>query len=278
MSTLEENLYGSPEDNNPGLVPAQIEHLDRYPIVFLIDVSASTGVGADPDIGHINTALNALVEKLKHPSADSPLRHHNKQVDLCLIAYNDKPTLIQPWSLIDNIPSPLPALKAGGTTAMGKALKEAIRQIRKRHSDYRKQGISSGRCHIIHLSDGEATDMRPGDALWQEVTQEIYKVDGSADPENQKIAIFNFCSPRGLTTDGVNILKKMSGKQSVYALGTELDRFDTLVVLLSQLIALLSSAAPSDVAIEKAAEQTTIREVKGDGDDDLPPLPISETP
>lgn len=258
MSNLYDNLYSQPAGvpaGQSGAVPPQLQHLVRYPFVFLIDVSGSTGGGADPDINHINAAINQLMMNVKHPAQNSPLRHQNKQVDVCVLSYNNGVTVIQEWELADNLPATLPVMTASGGTAMANALKYAFNKIRERHSYYRKHAISSGRCHIVHITDGDATDMVPGDATWNAITKEIHKLDGTDDKENQKAAMLHFCSPNGMTGTGIALLQQLSGQKSVYALGTEIQNFDGMVQMLTGVITLISSAAQSEEAIQGAAEQ-----------------------
>jgi uncharacterized protein YegL len=254
------SIYGSLYNQSSGVpagqsgaVPSQLNHLVRYPFVFLIDISGSTGAGPDPDIGHINAAINQLVMNVKHPPQSSPLRHQNKQVDVCVLAYNNDATVVQDWELASQLPATLPVMKAGGGTAMGHALKQAIKKIRERHSYYDQHNLSSGRCHIIHITDGGATDMSPGDATWQSVTKEIHKLDGTDDPENQKAAMIHFCSPNGITSAGINTLQQLSGQKSVYALGTEVQKFDGVVEMVTGIISRVSGATESEQAIAGAA-------------------------
>lgn len=261
-SSVYSSLYATPAGTTPGqsngVVPPQQQHLVRYPFVFLLDVSGSTGFGADPDINHINAAIGQLMMNIKHPPQSSPLRHQNKSLDVCILAYNEAVRVEQDWALVDQIPASLPTLQASGGTSMARALKQAIKKIRERHSYYRANAISSGRCHIIHITDGEATDMTPGDPTWHAITQEIYKLDGTADPENKKAAIIHYCSPRGMSSDGLNVLQQLSGQKSVYSLGTEVQNFEQMVEMVTGIITLVTSAAQSEDAVQGAASQSNV--------------------
>lgn len=272
MSSIYQSLYSQPAGvpaGQSGAVPPQLQHLVRYPFVFLIDVSGSTGAGADPDINHINAAINQLVMNVKHPPQSSKLRHQNKQVDVCILSYNNSVTVVQDWTLADQLPANLPVMTASGGTAMGHALKQAIRKIRERHSYYRQDALSSGRCHIVHITDGDATDMQPGDPVWNDITAEIHKLDGTDDAENQKAAMIHFCSPRGMTSTGLNLLQQLSGQKSVYSLGAEVQNFDGMVDMVTGVIELVSSATQSEAAIQAAAQQNNFGPSTGSS------LPIS---
>lgn len=272
MSSIYQSLYSQPAGvpaGQSGAVPPQLQHLVRYPFVFLIDVSGSTGTGADPDINHINAAINQLVMNVKHPPQSSKLRHQNKQVDVCILSYNNSVTVVQDWTLADQLPANLPVMTASGGTAMGHALKQAIRKIRERHSYYRQDALSSGRCHIVHITDGDATDMQPGDPVWNDITAEIHKLDGTDDAENQKAAMIHFCSPRGMTSTGLNLLQQLSGQKSVYSLGAEVQNFDGMVDMVTGVIELVSSATQSEAAIQAAAQQNNFGPSTGSS------LPIS---
>lgn len=281
MSSIYQSLYSQPAGvpaGQSGAVPPQLMHLVRYPFVFLIDVSGSTGMGADPDINHINAAINQLVMNVKHPPQTSKLRHQNKQVDVCILAYNNSVNVVQEWELADQLPASLPVMTASGGTAMGHALKQAIKKIRERHSYYRQHALSSGRCHIIHITDGDATDMSPGDPVWNAVSAEIHKLDGTSDPENQKAAMIHYCSPRGMTSTGLTLLQQLSGQKSVYSLGTEVQNFDGMVEMVTGVIELVSSAAQSDEAIQGAAQQSNFGNSVPIGGSSLPVSSNSQIP
>lgn len=281
MSSIYANLYSQPAGvpaGQTGAVPPQLQYLVRYPFVFLIDVSGSTGMGADPDINHINTAINQLVMNVKHPPQSSKLRHQNKQVDVCVLAYNNSVTVVQDWELADQLPASLPVMTASGGTAMGHALKQAIRKIRERHSYYRQNALSSDRCHIVHITDGDATDMSPGDPVWDAVNAEIHKLDGTDNPEDQKAAMIHFCSPRGMTSAGLGLLQQLSGQKSVYSLGTEVQNFDGMVDMVTGVIELVSSAAQSEAAIQGAAQQSNFSSSVPVGGSSLPVSSNSQIP
>lgn len=93
---------------------------------------------------------------------------------------------------------------------------------------------------------------------WNAITQEIYKLDGSADPENKKSAVIHYCSPRGMGTEGLKVLQQLSGQKSVYSLGNEVQNFDQMVEMVTGIIELVSSASASEEAVVGAASQSNV--------------------
>lgn len=255
MSYVVSTLYSQVPQS--GLVPPQTSHLQRFPFVFLVDTSGSTGAGPDPDINHINAALATILGNLKNPPVGSPLRHQNKQVDVCIIAYSSGIDIVQDWSTIENVPASIRPLTAAGGTQMGQGMLTALSKIGERFNYYRSQGMSWGRSHIIHLTDGAPTDMTVGDAKWNEITARLHKLDGTNNPEKVKTAVIHYCSPGGFGSNsaadsGMENLKKMSGVNSVFSLTGELGNFDAVAQMVTELVSFASSDFPPDDAVAKA--------------------------
>ncbi len=255
MSYVVSSLYSQVPQS--GLVPPQNTHLQRFPFVFLIDTSGSTGVGPDPDINHINAALATILGNLKNPPLNTPLRHQNKQVDVCIIAYSSGVNIVQDWSTIQNVPASIPPLTASGGTQMAAGMRAALAKIGERFNYYKSEGMSWGRSHIIHLIDGAPADMSPGDATWNDIAARLHKLDGTNNPEKIKTAVIHYCSPGGFGSSsaadsGMENLKKMSGDQSVFSLTGEIGNFETVAKMVTEFVTIASSDFPPDDAVAKA--------------------------
>lgn len=251
------------------------KHLKRYPFVFLIDVSGSTGVPPDPDINHINASLSQLMQTLKNPVPSSPIAPQVEMVDVCVVAYSDTAFEVLPWSTCKNLLGSMQNLTPLAGTATGKGLEFALEEISVRLRYYRDNVIKSGMPHIIHLTDGAMTDMKPGDARWNDIVAKLSNLDGRANVEKVVATIIHFVSPKGCVADtidvggrkmsGQQLLAELSGAASVREMGKEIDTFDTLVKLITVVITKVTSnfgikeSLASAAAAVKDHRTTTIK-------------------
>jgi len=237
MDGIELNLI---ED---GPVAPHKSGLKRYPFVFLIDISGSTGDAPDPDIVHINEALATLIEILRKPTPSSDLARAVDQVDVCIIAYSDEINELLPWRTADQLPSTPPHLVPLGGTATGKAVEFALSRIGDRLGYYKRENLGFGLPHIIHLTDGAMNDAKPGDARWNSIKSRLEQIDGRANSEKRVAVMMNFISPKGCQKDwvevdgrkmsGIELLSELTGPGSIFELGKELASFEGLVKLIT---------------------------------------------
>ncbi len=251
------NIYNASFNGNSGLVPERKKYLKRYPFVFLLDISASTGMEPDPDIHHINRAIAQLTDMLRSPPPSTELYTQAKQIDVCILAYNESVKEILPWSTSENLPASIPVLQPDGGTSMGKALQHAISKIGERLRYYRDSAnnISSGMPHIIHLTDGAPTDITPvGSPAWNDIAGKLNRIDGTTDPEKRKTSILHFCSPKGFVGggEGAQLLAKLTGPNSVFALGSEIANFADLVKLVTVVIGNVTKDFDTQDAVNEA--------------------------
>lgn len=229
-----------------GTVPEKKKHLKRYPFVFLIDVSGSTGEPPDPDINHINAALSALLESLRKPAPSSALAQQVDMVDVSIVGYSDNAFEVLPWSTVENLPLSIPQLTPLNGTATGKGIEFALEEIAERLRHYRDEKIKSGMPHIIHLTDGAMNDTKPGDARWNAIVSRLSNLDGRANVEKRIATIVHFVSPKGCVAgkievngrkmSGQELLAELSGVASVHEMGKELSTFEKLVKLITVVI------------------------------------------
>lgn len=244
-----------------GLVPEASKHKKRYPFIFLIDISGSTGVGTDPDIHHINRAVADLLDQLRNPPPSAPHVDTVDQIDFCIITYSNAPTIEVPWTDAPHLPPSIPPFVPGGTTHTADALEFAITQIRARLNYYKDpaNNIASNIPHIIHLSDGKPTDMAPGDPRWQKLQTRLSRIDGNKNIEEKLTTIFHFVAPNGCLPDHVNnnpsgqeILAALSGKGAVYDTANDVGNFSQMVEVVTLLIANITHNFSSTDAIDDA--------------------------
>jgi len=133
--------------------------------ILLLDTSGS--MSEDNKINALNDGLKLFKEEI---SNDNLAR---KRVDLAVLTFGNEVNLMHDFSSIDNFDSPV--LEADGTTPMGDAILEAISKVKERKKLYKNTGIDYYRPWIFMITDGEPTDMAPGDIKWEKVKQAVHK-------------------------------------------------------------------------------------------------------
>jgi len=134
------------------------------PTILVLDTSASM---SGNKIAELNEGLQILTEELKEDDLAE------KRIDLAVISFGKGVELIRPFTGISKfIP---PELSAGGYTPMGEAILLAIEVVEKRKAEYREIGTDYYRPWIFLITDGQPTDMRKGDARWQEVVTAVHE-------------------------------------------------------------------------------------------------------
>ena len=106
-----------------------------------------------------------------------------KRVDLAVITFGHAVNVIHEFSSVGDFDPP--TLVANGTTPMGGAILKAIEMVEQRKQQYKAQGIDYYRPWVFMITDGEPTDMQPGDSKWTETTKKVH--DGEA---NKKFMFF----------------------------------------------------------------------------------------
>lgn len=149
-------------------------HQPHCATVLLLDTSGSMSEG-----GKINALTNGLTIFKEDVSKDDLA---SKRVDLSVITFGDSVTVTHDFSSIEEFEPPV--LSADGYTPMGEAILKAIELIEQRKQQYKNKGIDYYRPWIFMITDGEPTDMEPGDSKWNEVTRKVH------DGENNKKFMF----------------------------------------------------------------------------------------
>lgn len=281
MTGLAQKIAGAtpPTVGPPGMVPNKLMHLRRHPFGLLIDTSGSTGMGPNPDIKHINAALNEICTTLRHPPAGTTLAKYIDQIDVSFIAYADTPKVVIDWSTRNDLPVSVPPQQAAGGTRTGLALEMALSKIGERLRYYKANKIPSGLPHIIHLTDGAPTDMAIGDARWQAIQQRLGKLTGATNPESVSANIVHFIAPNGclLPTAGMSghavsgqeLLSQLSGNKAVF----EMDKgitFDLFANLVTVIIEKVTETFGSDANAASDAVNNTLNKKQPSDDTEMP--------
>lgn len=134
--------------------------------ILLLDTSGSM----ESRMGELSEGLDLFVEDLLEDDLAK------KRVDLAVITFGTAVTVAHEFACPMNFTTP--TLSSGGRTSMGEAILRAIDLLEARKQQYKEMGTDYFRPWIFMFTDGEPTDMQPGDAKWNEVVSKLH--DGVA--------------------------------------------------------------------------------------------------
>lgn len=118
----------------------------HMPVLLLIDCSGSMYGKDGIPIRSVEKSVNRFMADIcKDPKAA-------ERVDVCVIAFNDTPQIIQDWRPITEMGKV--ELTAGGGTNMSAALKLAVDKLSERCHLYEDNGIDVRMPYLIMLTDG----------------------------------------------------------------------------------------------------------------------------
>lgn len=131
--------------------------------ILLLDTSGSMA-------GDKIDALNEGLRNFKTHVENDDLA--KMRVDLAVVTFDDRVEVVHDFSSIEDF-EPL-SLAAGGYTSMGDAILKAAEMIEERKQLYKQKGIDYYRPWIFMITDGDPTDMAPGDSKWENVIREVH--------------------------------------------------------------------------------------------------------
>jgi len=254
MSTLLRSL-NTPEP--PQItIPEAVTRKTRFPIVILVDASASTNFdaiqqsegGPNADIHRINSALSKLVNLLRTPPP-GPLLDNRDAIDVCIISYSSDMRVELPWTPAPDLQSMFPPIVPRNATDTGEAILYSIDYALKHYRNLTGRNISCGMPHIFHITDGVPTDMHPGSPLWVEVQSMLGRMASTTNPEKRYLALKNIvtangCDPNapgvmevnGQRLTGLEVMKQLAAGSHTYELANTEDAFHDLIGLFTVLI------------------------------------------
>jgi uncharacterized protein YegL len=160
-------------NTDTGLAPEEIEAtVQRTPTVLILDTSGSmeeettTPSGERTEkIEQLNAGLELFADEVKGKE------HASVRVDVAVVTFGSDVEVTQDFTSIEEwTPS---ALRPSGSTPMGEAIETGIGLAEDVKRFYDENGISYTRPLLWLLTDGEPTDMSPGDSQWTEVQNQL---------------------------------------------------------------------------------------------------------
>ncbi len=141
----------------------------HVPVVLVLDVSGSMAE---------NGKIDQLRQGLEWFRADVERDElASKRVDVAVVTFGADVRLHTPFGDAGNISAS--DVAASGPTPLAEAIRLAVEVIEDRKRAYRADGIDYYRPWVFLVTDGEPTDMRPGDPVWKEIQGLVRDGDSS---------------------------------------------------------------------------------------------------
>jgi len=196
-------------------------------VVLLLDVSGS--MSQSGKIAQLTEGLTIFKNDVLKDELAS------LRVDLAVVTFNDHVDVIHAFSSVRDFDPPV--LEADGKTSMGEAITKAIELVEQRKKQYRDTGVDYFRPWIFMITDGEPTDMYPGQGdKWDRVVSMVHQ--GEA---NRKFMFFAVAVEPANT----EILSKLSPPARP-PVRLKDGRFNAMFEWLSKSQAKVSSSNPGD--------------------------------
>ncbi|UUX92056.1 vWA domain-containing protein [Methanoplanus endosymbiosus] len=135
------------------------------PTILLLDTSGSMNISGKID--DLNSGIKTFKEEIEK---DDLAR---KRIDLAVVAFGQSVQVVSDFKSIEEFEPE--ELIADGLTPMGNAIKKAVDMLEARKEEYKKEGIDYYRPWIFMITDGEPTDMKEGDELWNETVSTVHR-------------------------------------------------------------------------------------------------------
>jgi uncharacterized protein YegL len=201
--------------------------------VLLLDTSLS--MSENGKIDQLNEGLRTFHKEVSQNDLA------RKRVDLAIVTFGEDVRVLQDFAPVEATPRAF--LTPGGFTPMGAAVQKAVAMIEQRKQHYRDSGVDHYRPWIFMLTDGDPTDMNPGTALWNQVTQAL------DEGENQKKFLFWAVAVEPGNTD---LLRQLASNKPQRLLKLRPGCFKELFIWLSNSMARVSAS--------RVGEQVTVED------------------
>lgn len=165
----------------------------QHPKVALVLLLDTSGSMSGTKINQLNEAMVVLKQDL---SSDDLAR---KRVEIAVVTFGERILIKNNFTSVEDF-NPI-QLKTSGSTPMGDAINTALDLIEQRKKEYKSNGIDYYRPWIFLITDGEPTDMEPGEYKWNTTIESIRNGE-----TNKKFAFFVI----GVDPANMEILKQIA--------------------------------------------------------------------
>lgn len=196
----------------------------KIALLLLLDTSGSM-------LGSKIDQLNEALILLKQDLVEDDLAR--KRVEIAVITFGERISVNCAFSSVEDF-TPIP-LKADGRTSMGDAISLAIDIVEQRKNEYKSSGVDYYRPWIFMITDGEPTDMEPGDLKWSETIKKL-----SDGEKNSKFSFFAI----GVEPANTQILKQISKERDPLFLKE--NKFREMFLWLSNSVQKVSRSHPGE--------------------------------
>jgi uncharacterized protein YegL len=182
--------------------------VERTPTVLILDTSYSMSKEKPDGSGNIKPRIEQLNEGLElFKNEIENKTHAEMRVDVSIVSFGGDVSVDQEFMPIKQLD--LPNLSAGGNTPMGEAIEEAVSITNERKQQYRDNGYAYNRPLFWLLTDGEPTDMEPGDQQWEKAQRLL-----SQGTEEDHLLFFAFGIGEDADTDTLEKLVSVTDQSA----------------------------------------------------------------
>lgn len=200
----------------------------QHPKVALVLLLDTSGSMSGSKIEQLNEALVVLKQDL---FSDDLAR---KRVEIAVVTFGERINVNNYFTSVEDF-NPI-QLIANGYTPMGDAIDTALDLIEQRKQEYKSKGMDYYRPWIFLITDGEPTDMKPGDFKWNSIIEKIKNGE-----TNKKFAFFVI----GVEPANMDIIKQIAPLDRP-ALNLKDNRFKDMFVWISISLQAVSKSRPGE--------------------------------
>lgn len=160
----------STEEDSGGLQGEPDATVERTPTLLLLDTSSSMRKRTQDHKGERRKKIEQVNDGLEFFNNEiEDIYHAKTRIDIALVTFGNDVSVVQDFTTFDAWDPK--DLSARGSTPMGEAIETGVKKLEDLKSEYKSNALPYNRPLIWLLTDGEPTDMREGDQMWDHVQE-----------------------------------------------------------------------------------------------------------